>query len=157
MSERLRLLHVFTSSGVGGTERACLTALRLMDPDRFSHSVLFVEGRGPSVEHYRAVASSSRALDGADPPGKLASLVHLAVEARPQVVFAYGLKANFLWRGAWLLHPRCREPAYVMALRSTRTMERRSAVLSWIDRRDHAVRRSGALELARRPRQPAGG
>src|SRR5689334_394393 len=104
MTSPLRLLHVFSSSGRGGTERACLTAIERMAAAEFVHHVVFVDGRGPMVRAYHAATASVQALEGS-PPSKLATLGRAAVDLRPAAVFAYGLAANLLWRAAWLLSP----------------------------------------------------
>lgn len=119
------VLHLFSSSALGGTEVICAQALGALDPQRFRHHIVFLDTPGPAVPRYETFASSVTCL-GAGAKSRLGLLGHLpalkkiTATVNPCVVLAYGFKTNLLWRLARGCYPTLRQPTYGLMLRGAK-------------------------------------
>jgi len=100
MSERIRVLFVQPSLGVGGAERHITHLVRLLDRDRFECKVCCIKEPGPLAADLEAEGAEVVALHAGtrQAPSALLRLTRLMRGYRPHVVTMNGFNAEVLGR-----------------------------------------------------------
>ncbi len=100
MTERIRVLFVQPTLGVGGAERHITHLVRLLDPDRFATRVCCIKEPGALAADVEAAGAEVVALHAGtrQAPAALRSLVRLMREYRPHIVTMNGNNAEVLGR-----------------------------------------------------------
>jgi L-malate glycosyltransferase len=114
-----RILHLSTSSTIGGTERATLDLARALDPDRFAHTFVALGGPGDSLGAAAAAGFPTTNVRAGIPipwnPLGILRLIRVARRTRPDLVQTYGFVADVVGR---VLKPLLGGPRLVSSIRS---------------------------------------
>lgn len=100
MTERIRVLFVQPSLGVGGAERHITHLVRLLDRDRFACTVCCIKEPGPLAAEVERAGAEVVALHSGtrQAPSALLRLIRLMRGIRPHVVTMNGFNAEVLGR-----------------------------------------------------------
>jgi glycosyltransferase involved in cell wall biosynthesis len=134
MSEQISIMHLFSSSGIGGTEIVSSQAISNMDHAEFRHDAIFTDSRNQVTEYYRPLVRKLEILGEGPMNKRISKVSSIASELKPDVVFAYGFTANSMWRICRFTSKLCRAAGYVMVLGSIYPMANPTRVRILIDR-----------------------
>lgn len=129
----LRILHLLTSAGLGGTESSVLVLARGMDPDRFWSEVAVLRGEGPMSARWRqaGLAVTHLNVQREWTPRAVQKLARLVRGGRYDVVTLYGVAVNVLGRLACKLAGQRSVVGVIRGLTNERTISRTRL---WLDR-----------------------
>lgn len=98
MKKPIKVLHIHSSTGIGGTEKITFDLLRKLDRRCFDVKVYFSCEAGPIQDYYH-----KEGIETSERRGILKD-IRFIINFKPEIIHLYGLRANLKWRLIlWLL------------------------------------------------------
>ncbi|APS00759.1 glycosyltransferase family 4 protein [Pajaroellobacter abortibovis] len=116
--EKLKLLHIFSSSNPGGLEKKGWIAIGAMNSLAYSNDVIFLEGANIMVPFYQKIANRVLSLTKFNFYQKFLRVTQELDNGCYDVIFTYGIRAGFLFHLIYMTNEKHKNTGHVIGLRA---------------------------------------